>query len=89
MKMSKEVDVSKLVIVNIGGYDYAVHVDNAIGVMKGLADAINIDNEYISGSGYKYYKSDKKPDVSIKLMAESQYLEAMINGYRPKKESPF
>jgi hypothetical protein len=86
--MSKEVDISKLVILNIGGYSYAVHVDNAVGVMKGLADAVHIDNEYISGSGYKYYKSDKKPDLSMNLMDESQYLEAMINGYKPKAKQP-
>lgn len=83
--MSKDVNVSKLVLINIGGYDYALHVDNAVMVMKGLADATHIDNEYVAGSGYKHYKSDKKPQIAMKLMDESQYLEAMINGYKPKK----
>jgi len=86
--MSKETDLSKLVLIFIGGYSYAVHVDDAVAVMKGLADATHIDNEYISGSGYKYYKSDKKPDITMSLMNESQYLEAMINGYKPKPKPP-
>ena len=84
-----DVTVSRLVLLTIGGYSFAVHVDDAVSIMKSLADAVHIDNEYITGSGYKYYKSDKKPDLSMKLMDESQYLEAMINGYKPKKQPEF
>lgn len=87
--MSKEVDISKMVIVNIAGYDYALDVELAFALIKSMVSAEHIESEYTSGSGYKYYKSDQKPNISLKLMGESQYLEAMINGYRPKKQPEF
>lgn len=87
--MSKEVDVSQWVLLNLSGYDYAMPLADAVAMMEGLSKAVHIENEYISGTGYKYYKSDKKPTVSIKLMEESQYIEAMINGYKPKKQPEF
>ena len=87
--MSKEADASQWVLLNLSGYDYAMPLANAVAMMEGLSKAVHIENEYISGTGYKYYKSDKKPNVSIKLMDESQYLEAMINGYKPKKQPEF